>query len=382
LSASQLGSALVLAGRMLVRDPGRLATAVGGVAFAVLLMLVQMGFRHSLLDSAGAMVAALDGEIFVLHREKEYSLARDSIRLPRLYQSMAAPGVATAYPVWVALGFWKNLENGVQRPVRIIGVRPEDPVFRLPEIRSQAAALARPDTALLDSRSRAYFGRRTPGPAQVERESLDVIGTFAMATDLDADGNIVVSDETFRRVSGEGTDSIEMAVVTTVPGARAADVKAALRSVLPGDVAVYTRDEIEALDRDYWDTGTPVSVVVLIGMIMGLLVGIVICYQILFTEVTDNLAEFATLRAMGYGPAYLITVVLAEALLLPLVALVPSLAAGAALYAGLASATGMLLALTWPRAAFVSVVTVGMCAAAGLVALRKVFEADPAELFR
>jgi putative ABC transport system permease protein len=378
-----LRSAVALAWRLLWHDPARLGTSLGGIAFAVLLMLLQMGFRNSLLDSEGGLLEALEGDVFVLRRGKEYSLERDSIPKLRVQQTASVEGVAGAWPLRVSLESWKNLETGTQRPIRVLGIRPGDPVFRLPEVQALTAELDRPYTALVDRLARArYFGHLGPGPAQVQRQHLEIVGTFAIGTDLEADGNLVVSNETFTRIGGSFSDDrIEMVVVKVTPGVDPGAVVTRLKAALPGDVTAVTRAELRDLDRIYWDTGTPVSVVVLIGMLMGFCVGVVICYQILYTEVADHLPEFATLKAIGYGKGYLLVIVLTEALLIPLVGLVPSLAAGAALYAVLGGTTGLLLRLTAERALFVAVLTVCMCVLAGLLAVRKVLQADPAELF-
>ena len=165
------------------------------------------------------------------------------------------------------------------------------------------------------------------------------------------------------------------------PGEDPRVVAQRIQKALPGDVAVRTREEMMALDREHWDTGTPVSLIVFLGMTMGFVVGVVICYQILFTEVADHLAEFATLRAMGFSRVYVMLVVVSEALLLSVVGLVPSLLAGWGIYRVMEAFTGLLLSLTFERIAFVSTVTVLMCVFAGILAVRKVLEADPAELF-
>ncbi len=322
------GSAFRLAWRLLWHDHARLATSLGGVAFAVFLMLIQMGFRNSLIDSATAVLASIDGEIFVMHESKDYSLERETIPLLRLQQALSVDGVAAAYPLWFAMEAWRNLEDGTSRPIRVLGFRVSDPLFLAPEIRAGVAKLNSPDTALLDSRSRRYYGRLGEGPAQVSREGLNVVGTFPMAADLEVDGNLIVSDETFVRIKNASLEDVELIALKVTPGRDPGDVAEALRAALPKDVAVRTREEMMALDRDHWDTGTPVSLIVFIGMAMGLIVGVVICYQILFTEVADHLAEFATLHAIGFSKLYIMRVVLIEALLLSLVGLLPSLVAG------------------------------------------------------
>ncbi|MBK5254683.1 MAG: FtsX-like permease family protein [Vicinamibacteria bacterium] len=375
------GSAVLLSWRLLWHNPARLATSLGALAFAVFLMLIQMGFRNSLLDSVTALLESLDADILVMHKEKDNSIQRETIPLLRVQQTLSVEGVAAAYPLWFRFLYWKNLENGAFRPIRVLGFRPDDPMFLPPDIRAGAKLLGQPGTALLDSRSRSYLGRIGVGPAQVQKEGLSVVGTFAMATDLEVDGNLLVSDETFARITHQSMNGIELIAVKLKPGAEPQRVIEGLRAGLPGDAAVRTKDEVRAMDFEHWDTGTPVSLIVFIGMAMGFVVGVVICYQILYTEVADHLAEFATLRAIGFGKAYIIGVVLVEAVLLSVVGLIPSLAAGWVLYRVLEASTGLLLNLTLPRMALVAGLTVSMCVFAGILALRKVLQADPAELF-
>ena len=373
--------ALPLALRMLLHDRARLLTSIGGVAFAVLLMLVQMGFRNSLLDSATALLDALDADVLVAHADKSYFLARATIPRLRLEQALSVPGVAAAYPFWFDERYFVNPDDTSQRPIRVLGFRPGDPVFKRPELRDAGARLTRRGTALVDRRSRPYYGPLLPGPAQLGRQVFELVGDFELAADLEEAGNLLVGEETYFRLARTPPSEIEFAILKTEPGADPRVVADRVNALLPGDVRALSKQDALRRDVEYWDAGTPVSVVVGIGMLMGFVVGIVICYQILYTEIADHLPQFATLRAMGFSRAYLIRVVLCEAVLLALVAFVPSLLLGRLLYAGLASASGLLLNLTLARVALVMSLTLAMCAGAGLFALRRVLQADPAELF-
>jgi putative ABC transport system permease protein len=366
---------------MLLHDRPRLLTSIGGVAFAVLLMLVQMGFRNSLVDSATALVARLDADVIIAHADKDHAMERDPIPRVRLAQALSTPGVAAAHPLWFDERYFVNPLDATERPIRVIGVRPGDPVFTDAGLQRAAAALREPDTALADRRSRDYYGPLAPGPAQIGRRVFRIVGDFELGADLEEAGNLLVGEETYFRLARTPPDRIEMALVKVAPRESPARVAEALNALLPGDVVALTKAELLRRDAAYWDTGTPVSVVVAIGMLMGFVVGTVICYQILYTEVTDHLPQFATLRAIGFSRGYLAAVVLSEALLLALVAFLPSLGAGALLYAALAELSGLLLELTPGRVGFVLALTLGMCAAAGFLALRRVLQADPAELF-
>ncbi len=114
---------------------------------------------------------------------------------------------------------------------------------------------------------------------------------------------------------------------------------------------------------------------------MGLVVGGVIVYQILFADVSEHLAEYATLKAMGYTNLRLSRVVLQEAVLLAALGFLPGLLISLALYRITAQATRLPLVMSPDRALAVFALTLGMCGIAALMALRKVRSADPAEVF-
>ena len=117
------------------------------------------------------------------------------------------------------------------------------------------------------------------------------------------------------------------------------------------------------------------------GLIMGVIVGMVICSQILSADVTDHLKEYATLKAIGYGNRTIVGVVLKQGLFLSLLAFGPALLVSILLYQYLGAITGLPLYLTAGRIVVVLLLAAGMCMAAGALALQKVIKADPAEVF-
>ena len=147
------------------------------------------------------------------------------------------------------------------------------------------------------------------------------------------------------------------------------------------DVTVMTKDEFRNQERHYWKTATPVGFVFGLGLVMGLIVGVVICYQVLATDVADHLPEFATLKAMGYSDRYLAGIVLQQALLLAIVGFMPGVVLSGLLYWILGYATGLPLLLTIPRAGLVLLLTIVMCSASGMLTVHKLRSADPADLF-
>ena len=376
--------------RLLLHERGRLIASVGGVTFALLLMFLQIGFRNALLDSALEMLRRVDAEIIVISKDKNPFLGRRDMPKERLFQSLSVEGVASVHPMWVALLHWKNLENGTLLPIRVIGIDPDKPFFDIDAVNEAAPLLRRPGTALIDERSRNTYGFLGLGRAEVETKEIDIVGTFPLGSDFEVDGNLIVSHETYIELVGPRWSkrlrinlhrSIEAAAIKLTPGADLDRVLGGLRSILPGDVRAFSKQELIERDLDYWRSGTPISLILLIGVALGFAVGVVICYQILYTEVLDHLAEFATLKAMGYSDRYIQIVVLVEALVLSIFGFFPSVLLGAGMLSLLGWVSGLPAAIRTGDLLVVGLLSVTMCSASGVLALRKVRMLDPAELF-
>lgn len=147
------------------------------------------------------------------------------------------------------------------------------------------------------------------------------------------------------------------------------------------DVRVLTMQGFINFERSYWQRSTAIGFIFGLGTIMGFIVGIVIVYQILYTDVSDHLAEYATLKAIGYSNWYLSSVVIQEAFVLSILGFIPGLVISFALYTLTQNTTRLPLYMTWERGVQVLLLTMTMCVISGIISLRKVQSADPAEVF-
>ena len=366
----------------------RLAASVAGITGAVLLMVVQIGFLNGLLDSQVELIDKLSADLVVVNRLKQTLTMNLPFPRRRLAQALAVDGVIAARPLYMQPeATWKNPQTGRTRGIRVLGI-PDATVFRDREIRGAATALGELDTAVMDRRSRPEYGDVHAGTrTEVARRSIRIVGLFTLGRDFVNDGTLIMSDRAFVRffphlVSEAGAlDTVEVGLLDLAPGADPLVVRRALREMLPRDVVVLTRDELSAQEIRYWLDAVPVGPVFGLGAVMGFVVGVLMCYQILFTEVTDHLPQFATLKAMGYTSRYLLAVVLGQALVLSVLGFVPGIAIGAALYHWLDAAVGYPMRLTIARAALVLLLTVTMAMVAGGLAVRRAMTGDPAEVF-
>jgi len=395
----------------LVHEPSRLVRCCGGVGFAVVLMFMQYGFRNALLDSSALLIERFNADLVLVSGRGKTVATDEGFSRRQLLRAGGVPGVRSVVPLYIEanLSVLRNTSPELQdrrpgRSVRVIGLEPDDEPLLIPELApapgrpgSFAAALNEPSTALYDRHSMpdrtkptgSLFGPLEPGlETELAGQRLRLIGGFDLGIDFNSEGTLIVSRETFANLlrlpyfPGDPFDQIQIGLIRTEPGVPAANVLRQLRETLAdGDVDVLTKEELLDREKDYWRDETPIGFVFGLGVAIGFLVGIVICYQILSSDVADHLAEYATLRAIGYPGRYLNLVVFQEGLLLALGGFLPGLALSAVMYWYLHVQTGLPLRLTVWRAGYVFMLTVAMCSVSAWLALRKAREADPAEVF-
>ncbi|MBD2177973.1 FtsX-like permease family protein [Pseudanabaena sp. FACHB-1998] len=146
------------------------------------------------------------------------------------------------------------------------------------------------------------------------------------------------------------------------------------------DTRILTAQGYVNFEKGYWQKSTAIGFIFSLGTVMGFIVGIVIVYQILYTDVSDHLAEYATLKAMGYGNFYLAQIVIQESFVLSILGFIPGLGISFGLYNLTKNAT-LLPLYIWDKAIPVMILTIVMCVISGAISLRKVQSADPAEIF-
>lgn len=386
--AMGLNLATRLAWRQLRADRARLATAIAGVMFACVLVFMQLGFRGALFDSATNMLAAMRADLFLMHPLTEASFRAESLPRARAWQTLADPAVERAVPVYLTQVTLRNPVTGTRRAVQLIGLDADAGAVAFPGLSAAAAALRRPDTFAFDRLSRPEFGPvaqmfNESGPFDIQLGSrrMQLVGLVEIGPSFGADGNVVLSETNFRRVFARNPSNTDVVALKLHPGSDVAAAQARLHALLPQDVLVLTHAEMVARERQYWETGTPIGFIFVFGAVMGLVVGMVIVYQILFADIAGHLSEYATLKAMGYSNGYLSRVVLGAAVILAIIGFIPGFLLSSALYDFVAAETFLPLEMYTERAVTVFLLIFAMCFAAGLLAMRKLRDANPADMF-
>ncbi|MBI2193117.1 MAG: hypothetical protein HYU36_14150 [Planctomycetes bacterium] len=380
-----------LAWRNLTFNKRRLLVSMAGVMFAVILMFMELGYKNALFDSSYEMIRLLDADLFLISSAMDRTASNAEFPRRRLFQALENTEVASAVPLYMTLaGEWRNPEDGKRAGIRVIGIPADESVFLIPEIRTQQHLLRQPDTVLMDTQSRRFkYGRAEAGVlSELAGRTVQVAGVFSLGPTFAVDGTLVTSDHNFLRFFPGPQDpqpklkSASMGLLRVRPGADLKSVQEALRGYLPGDVQVLTKPEMIAFEKDYWLKQSTIAPVFNMGAFVGFVVGMVICYQILFTDLSDQLPQFATLKAIGHSNRYLFQVVVTHSLFLSLVSFFPAVGCSYLLYEFLSGVTGLLMRMSVALILMMLVLTVAMCTAAGSIAVRKVLSVDPADLFR
>lgn len=370
-------------------DRGRLIVALAGIAFADLLMFLQLGFQAALYDSNTRLNRAFEADIILISPRALNLQNLSSFPRRRLLQALDVPGVADAQGLYLNTITWKNPQTKHNATVQVLGFDPDAQVLRLPAVMAQAEKLKQPDTVLFDRGARGQYkqtiARIDAGEAvstEVERRTISIVGLFRLGASFGADATLMASDQTFLRMfPRRDAGGVSVGLLTVTPGTPNQEVVARLRQHLPDDVKVLSDQDYVKFEENYWRVASPVGFIFGLGTAMAFIVGVVIVYQVLSTDVNAHLREYATFKAMGFRNRYLLLVVFEQALLLATLGFLPGFVMPLGLYALAARATSLPIAMTASRAGFVFLLTLVMCLASGAIATRRLQAADPAELF-
>jgi putative ABC transport system permease protein len=411
-----------LAWRNLTHNRRRLVLSVLGVVFAVTLMFTQLGFYFALLDSNTNVIRHMDGELVIFNPRRRILQTQRPFARHDLLHAAGHPQVVKASPLYVEFAQATLRTPGRSRTsIRVLAIEPQNPAIILPEMEAatptELAELEQPDVAWIDSRTNTdRFNLPIDDPqalrqaeAELAGQAVHFVGTFELGNDFVNQGNLLMTARNFARFfprrlnahdGGESLDQVDVGVLKLHEGADPATVRDELREEFrlltlgengeavesgaagaAGRVEVLTREQYIDREERYWLTTTPIGFVFTLGLALGFVVGVVICYQIIFSGLSELQAEFATVKAMGYSDRYLIGQVIGQAVYLSLFGFFPGWLLSELLFEMLTGMTGLTLATTLWRVAAIYAFTLAMCIVSAALAVRKVLSVDPAALF-
>ncbi len=373
----------------LKHDKMRLLTALSGIAFADILIFMQLGFKDALFTTNTQYARKLQGDIILISTQATNFNQLYSFPRRRLYQAMDVPGVESAEALYNGSFTWRNPQTRVKTSMMVIGFNPEKPAFDLPEINNQLDKVKLPYTVLFDKASRgkyeeiiAQIEQGETITTESERNTITIGGLFTVGASFQDDGALITSDQNFLRLfPKKQAGAVSLGLIDVKEDFDVEAVKNSLNEYLNEDIRAFTHEEYVEFELNYIQNRTPIGFIFSLGSAMGFIVGIVIVYQVLSTDVNDHMAEYATFKAMGYRNFYLLGVVFEEAFILALIGFFPSVAIASGLYRLTAKATALPIVMPLGRATFVLILTIIMCGVSGAIATRKLQSADPADIF-
>lgn len=366
----------------------RFAAALAGVAFANVLVFVQLGIMNSMAVATLRPYQFFQADIMISASDSNALTEGGNVARQWMLQALADPQVSSGMGLFIANVTWQRLPATIG--LTTFGIDPAQPAFLAPDLAGRTGPLQLQMAGLVDRFARglprdeaAAIRPQTPLSFESSGKTLTLYDTFAGGGGFGGDGYMIVSDQTFLSLfpsrSSAAPDHI---LLRTVPGADTEAVAARLRDLI-SDKSLRIRSYARAAQDEltYQQTKRPTGLIFGFGVVIGVLVGLVIVYQVLSTDVADHLREYATFKAMGYGPRFFLGVVFEEAPILGILGFLPGLAVGTAILTFMGKMTTLPLAMTPAMAIGVFLGTIVFSTLSGAIATRRLAAADPADLF-
>ncbi|WP_419193603.1 FtsX-like permease family protein [Kolteria novifilia] len=387
-------------------------TAIAGLCFAVVLVLLQLGFLGAVAITATNVYNRLAFDIALVSPEYEQFYNPSSFPRSRLWQAKSIAGVVDAKPLWTTMGLWrcppkpldpsstslfdripvvsKPPRGVIRRGLCIIGVDLDENPFRGKlgkAIDAAASRLRVRRTVILDRLSHPDFGwavRNEFNGWELNNQEVSIVDGYELGSGFAADGSVICSEENFVRFEPMANElEVNIGLVSLADsGADIEELVEEMNRRLPPDVIALTRDQLDDRERYYWVRNTATGDLFGFGVFVALCVGCVVIYQVLSADVISRLPEYATLKAIGYSNLYLTSVILKQATIYAIASCIPAVAIAAVLYQITAALANIPMELTWQNILFVFLASLTTCMGSALLTVRRVRTADPAELFR
>ena len=413
-----------IARKNLFEDVPRFLVAQAGIMFAVSLVTIQTGIFNGVIRSTSLLVDNSRADIWVTSKRMVHLELTEPILVDHLARARKVNGVHRAEAVMTGVARWQ-VPKGELKVVKLWGFDPHGQLF-VPGAIQQGSitALKEPYTVLADRSDLKSLRMRKIGntaeigslPAKltvISRDTQSVLSSaflFAslhtvneynnsrVSSQLDCkwiSGEIKCSNVYEKSENSEKTDSssppeprplslntpISFILIKAKPGQDIQKLKQDLEAASP-DTRAYTSEELSQKIREYWQTRTGIGFILGLGAVVGMIVGVAIVGQILYSSVSDHIKEFGTLKAMGASNRVIYGVIVEQSLWMAVIGYVPGMLLCWVLGNWTLATQGIVILITPVTAIGVFGITVLMCVGSALFAIQKVSHVDPAIVFK
>ena len=372
----------------LTHNRTRFAAALAGVAFANVLVFVQLGIMNSMGAATLRPYDFFQADIMISASDVSSLTDGGNVARQWLLQALGDPDVSGGTGLFIANVPWDRGEKDIS--LTTFGVDPVKTEFLSDAFAGDLNLLQVQDAAILDRLARglakdeaASIRPQTPLSFETQGRTVTAYATFSGGGGFGGDGYMLVSDQTFLSLFPTRSSSAPDHILLSLSSSAQTDVVIARLKTLISDPSLRIRSYQDAAQEDlrYQQTKRPTGIIFGFGVLIGVLVGIVIVYQVLSTDVADHLREYATFKAMGYGPRFFLGIVFEEALVLGIMGFIPGLVVGTTILTLMGKITTLPLGMTPSMAMTVFLCTIVFSALSGAIATRRLDAADPADLF-
>lgn len=374
--------AVLLAWRNILQNKRRAVAVMAGMCASLLLIFMQLGFWQGARTAAIALFDRFDYQLIMVSTDYQYIDATGSFDRARLAQARSVPEVEDTFELSFARGAWKELDTNITSSLVILGVEIKPPFVRDPMIAAGLQALNRRDAILVDEYSNKEYGNLSVGKeAEINGFKANIAGHFRMGVSLFADGSCIVGKDTFQRLTRSNLRHISYGFIRIKDGYDEGLVMEKLTRFLSDDIVILRRAELNRREQDYFITTKPVGIIFQTGLLVAFIVGQVILFQALWTDISTRMSELATLKAIGFSNMLVYGVGVTHALLYGGLSYLFSLGLASWLYRFVHAASRIPMDMNAFVMGSVLSATLLMCSVSCMLALQRIRDADPVDLF-
>jgi putative ABC transport system permease protein len=365
--------------------------------FAVSLVTIQTGLQRGFAQSSSMLIDNSKADIWVTSEKMVHLELTLPLSYERVTQAQQVAGVERAEALIMRGALWRDQNDDIAS-VTIIGSEPDGQLFSPWNItQGSLSDLKQPYTIILDESS--LEGLNVKGVSDSGKlDSLkarvvgltkgtkslvlgDLIFTSLESANAYKNPSLNATDTTPTPETLSPTDPITFLLVRAKPGENLQSLKQRLEAALPKTRA-YTRAEMALQTQSYWQERSGIGFILGLGAVVGIIVGVVIVGQILYSSASDHIKEFGTLKAMGASDWIIYSVIVEQALWMAILGYLPGIALCTGVAAWTSATQGITILITPASALTVFGITVVMCIGSAIFAIQKVTRVDPAIVFK
>jgi putative ABC transport system permease protein len=370
-----------LALKNLVHDKVRLAVTLVGIIFSVVLSAIQLGLFVGFQRATSDIIVNSNADIWLSSK----GLANLENGIPfsesKFFQVKAVEGVERATKQIVQFGTWKKPDGG-DEGIMIIGFDLDGGMGEPWNLtQGKIEDLRQPDSIIIDELYAEKLGVKNIGQTvEIRGNKAKIVGFTRGIRTFTTSPAVFCSFKNAQNYFGLNENQTLYVLVKAKQGVDLQQLRAKLEITIK-DVDVKTKDEFTAKQQFYWMFGTGAGITVLIAAGLGLLVGVVIVAQTIYSATVDHLKEYGTLKAIGASNFYLYKVIITQATISGIVGY--AIGISIALFVSKQSLEGTTaIILPWQLVAALFALVMGMCIFASVISINKVMRIDPAMVFK